>query len=135
MIVAYYLYTCCYSVILQFSCLTCYLVILYLQLFLLLFCAHCLYKRALPFTHTLTRSLSDDPGFARPDIGRFVFIVRCSMRPYASRGPGASSYLILVFLYFLCSCYFLILDISVLVVILILNSYDIMRGCLYVILQ
>ena len=28
------------------------------------------------YTHTLTRSLSDDPGFARPDIGRFVSIVQ-----------------------------------------------------------
>ena len=33
-------------------CLSCYLVILYLQLFFLLFCAHCVYARALPFTHT-----------------------------------------------------------------------------------
>ena len=43
---------------------------------LLLFCAHCLYIRAVLFTHTLTRSLSDDPEFARPDIGCFVSIVQ-----------------------------------------------------------
>jgi len=43
---------------------------------LLLFCAHCLYARAVLFTHTLTRSLSDDPEFACPDIGRFVSIVQ-----------------------------------------------------------
>jgi len=43
---------------------------------LLLFCAHCLHARVLPFTHTLTRSLSDDPGFARLNIGRFVPIVQ-----------------------------------------------------------
>ena len=50
-------YSCyCYSVV----CLSCYLVILCLQFILLLFCAHCLYARAVLFTHTLTRSLSDD---------------------------------------------------------------------------
>ena len=48
---------------------------LYLQLFFLLF-MHCLSARAVPFTHTLTRSRSDDPGFARPDIGRFVPVVQ-----------------------------------------------------------
>jgi len=37
--------------------------------------------------------------------------------------------------YLLPSCYFLILDISDSVVILVLYFYDIMRGCLYVILQ
>ena len=33
-------------------CLSCYLVILWLQFILLLFCAHCWYARAFPFTHT-----------------------------------------------------------------------------------
>ena len=66
--------------------LSCYLVIFGLQFIFLLFCAHCLYARAVLFTHTLTRSLSDDPGFTRPDIGRFVSIARCSMRPYILRG-------------------------------------------------
>ena len=65
-----YSYSCyCYSV----AYVSCYLIILYLQLFLLLLYAPCLYARALPFTHTLTRSLSDDPGFARPDIGRLFY--------------------------------------------------------------
>ena len=50
------------------------------------------------YTHTLTRSLSDDPGFARPDIGRYVSIVQVSMRLYASRRAGASPYSIMVFL-------------------------------------
>jgi len=41
---------------------------LYLQLFLLLF-VHIVYMHELSlYTHTLTRSLSDDTGFARPDI-------------------------------------------------------------------
>jgi len=57
-------------------CLLLYLVILCLQFILLLFCAHCLHARTLPFTHTITRSLFDDPGFVRPDIGRFVSIVQ-----------------------------------------------------------
>ena len=36
--------------------------------------AHCSYARAIsPFTHTHSPwSRSDDPGFARPDIGRFA---------------------------------------------------------------
>ena len=70
---------------------------------LLLFCAHCLHARAVLFTHTLTRSLSDDPGFARPDIGRFVSIVQVfdeTVRLYALRGTGRSLYLIPVFLHF-----------------------------------
>ena len=33
-------------------CLSCYIFIFWLQFILLLFCAHCLYARALPFTHT-----------------------------------------------------------------------------------
>ena len=93
-------------------CLSCYLVIFWMQFILLLSCAHCLYARAFPFTHTLTRSLSDDPRFARPDIGRFVSKCRCTMRLYASRRAGASPYLIPVFLSFLPSYYFLILVIS-----------------------
>ena len=125
-----FLHTCCYSVIFQLSVYP-VIVIFCVQFILLLFCAHCLYAQAVLFTHTLTRSLSDDPGFARPDIGRFVSIVRYSMRPYILWGAWVSlwfghshlSYLPIIFL---------ILDISVLVVIPVLDSYDIMRGCLYV---
>jgi len=116
-------------------CLSCCLVILWLQIILLLFCAHCLYARALPFTHILIRSLSDDPEFARPDIGCLFLLCRCSMRPYTLRRAGASSYSIPVFLSFLPSYYFLILVISDSVVIPVLHLYDIMRGCLYMILQ
>ena len=98
---------------------------------LLLFCAHCLYARALPFAHTLSRSLSDDPEFARPDIGRFISIVQV----FEETVRFANPYSILVFLSFLSSYYFLILVISDSFVIPVLYSYDIMRGCLYVLLQ
>ena len=116
-------------------CLSCYLVILYLQLFLLLFCAHCLYARAFSFTHTLTRSLSDDPEFVRPDIGRFVSIVQVFVETVRFAKSWSFSLFdsdILIFLAFILfsdspyirfnchSC---------------LHLYDIMRGCLYVILQ
>ena len=116
-------------------CLSCHLVILCLQFILLFLCAHCLYARALLFTHTLIGSLSDDHEFVRPDIGRFLILFRCSMRLYTSRGAGLSSYLIPVFLSFLPSCYFLILDILDSVVIPVLYLYNVMRGCSYVILQ
>ena len=104
---------------------------------LLLFCAHCLYARALLFTHTLTRSLSDDPGFARADIGQFVSTVQLfdeTVRD-ASRRAGASPYSIPVFLSFFPSYYFLILFIPDSFVIPVLYSYDSMHGCLYVLLQ
>ena len=70
------------------------------------------------YIHT-HRSLSDDPGFVRPDIGRLFLLFRCSLRPYASRRAGASPYSIPVFLSFLPSYYFLILVISDLAVILV----------------
>ena len=67
---------------------------------LLLFCAHCLYARAVLFTHTLTRSLSDDPGFARPDSGRFVSIVQVFDETVRFARSWTLSLLILVFLHF-----------------------------------
>ena len=87
------------------------------------------------YTHTLNGSLSDGPEFARPDIGRFLILFRCSMRPHSSRGARVSLFLVLVFLSLLPSYYFLIFDISDPVVIPVLDVYDIIRGCLYVILQ
>ena len=41
-------------------------------------------------THSLW-SRSDDPGFARPDIGRLFLMCRCSMRRYALRGAWVLS--------------------------------------------
>ena len=56
-------------------CWSYYLVILYLQLSYY-YLVHIVYMHELSPLHTLTRSLSDDPGFVRPDIGRFVSIAQ-----------------------------------------------------------
>ena len=56
-----------------------------------------LYARVLLFTHTLTRSLSDDLGFARPDIGRFVSIVQVFDETVRLARNWTLSLLILVF--------------------------------------
>ena len=84
-----YAYSCyCYSV----DCLSCYVVILCLQFILLLFCAHCLYARVVLFTHTLTRSLSDDPGLHVQILDALFLLCRCSMRLYALREAGRSPF-------------------------------------------
>ena len=94
-----YSYSCyCYSV----AYVSCYLIILYVQLFLLMLYAPCLYARALPFTHTLTRSLSDDPGFACPDIGRLFYCADVQWDCTTCEEPDSLSF-ILSFLY---SCYY-----------------------------
>ena len=96
-----------------------------LQFILLLFCAHCLYARALPFIHTLTRSLSDDLRFARPDIGRFVSIVQvfdetvCLARNWTLSFDSG-------ILFFLYSCYYFDSCISHLAAFLFLISFEIM---------
>ena len=132
-LVVFYLHTnsCyCYSVI----CLSCYLFILHLQFILLLFYAHCLYARALPFTHTPQVAFWR-PWICTPDIGCFVSIVQV----FDETVRFAKSWIFSLFdfgiLIFLVSYYFLILVISDSVLILVLDSYDIMCGCLYVILQ
>ena len=124
-------YSCyCYSV----ACLSSDLIILCLQLFLLLVYAHCLYARAFPFTHTLTRSRSDEPGFARPDIGRLFLLCRCSMRLYALRGTGRSlSLLILVFFPFFIPAIIFDSCISHLAFILFLISFEIMCSLICII--
>ena len=100
------------SVILQFSCLSCYSVVLYLQLFLLLLCAHCFYARAFPLhTHSPGRFLTTLDLHVQI-LDALFLLCRCSMRPYASRIAGASPYSILVLLSFKPSYYFLILIIS-----------------------
>ena len=79
--------------------------LLYLQLFLLLFMHIVSSARAVSPLHTHSLwSRSDDPGFARPDIGRLFLMCRYSMRRYALRIAGASSYSTLVLLHS-CSCY------------------------------
>ena len=64
---------------------------------------HIVYMHELSLTQTPTRSISDDPGFARPDIGRLFLLCRCSVRLYALRGTWVLS---LLFWY---SCIFLFL--------------------------
>ena len=89
------------------------------------------------YTHTLTRSLSDDPGFVRSDIGCIHFIFQVFDELVASRGVWSFPLLILVFLSSFHSCFCTFLDFCILdlVFTLILYLYDIMRICLYVILQ
>ena len=78
---------------------------------LIIIYAHCSSARAFPFTHTLTRSRSDDPGFARPDIGRFVSVVQMFFALiYNARSLSPSLFLVSSsLLYF---CHFLILSLS-----------------------
>ena len=126
-----YLYSCyCYSV----AYVSCYLIISYLQLFLLLLYAPCLYARALPFTHThsLGRFLTTlDLDIQILDALSLLLVFDETI--HIARSLSLS--LILVFLSLFSSCYFLILDILDSVAILFLHLYDIMRGCLYMILQ
>ena len=52
--------------------------------------------------YTLTESLSDDPEFTRPDIGCFLLLIRCSMRPeleFFSTYFGILIFLLFMFLY------------------------------------
>ena len=73
---------------------------------------HIIYMHELSSLNTLTRSLSDDPGFVVQILDALFLLFRCSLRLYASRRAGASPYSIPVFLSFLPSYYFLILVIS-----------------------
>jgi len=116
-------------------CLSCYLVILYLQFILLLFCAHCLYARAFLFTHT------HSPGRFLTTLDLHVQILDalfllCRVRwdctlceelellPIRFRYSYLSGlHIIYWFSLYQFSCYSS------------LYLYDIMRGCLYVILQ
>jgi len=87
------------------------------------------------YTHTLTRSLSNDPGFARPDIGRFVSVVQmfvetvCFTKSWSFSLFDSSILILLTFLLFPDSRYIRFSCYSS------LYLYNIMRGCSYVILQ
>jgi len=61
------LFSCLFIMLFSYRMTSVYLIIILCILFI---CT------SSPFTHTLTRSLSDDPRFAHPDIGRFVSIVQ-----------------------------------------------------------
>ena len=86
------------------------------------------------YTHSLGRFLTTLDLHVQI-LDALFLLCRCPMRLYALRGAGRSPYSIPVFLSFLPSYYFLILVISDSVVIPVLHLYDIMCGCLYVILQ
>ena len=98
---------------------------------------HCFYARAVPFyTHTLTMV-----AFWRPWIctSRYWTVCRCSLRLYASTNSwsfflfSSGTFIFLPFVLFPISRY--IRSVLISVIILALDSYDIMRGCLYVVLQ
>ena len=55
--------------------------------------------------HTLTSSLSNDPGFARPDIGRFVSIVQVFVETVCFAKSWSFSLFDSGILSFLYSCY------------------------------
>ena len=91
-----------------------------------------------PFFYTLIRSLPDDPGFARPDTGCFMILIRCSIENgHVARNWSFSlSTLVLLSLFwFLLICsfpdhlYFAFSYYS------IPYSYIIMCGHLYMLLQ
>ena len=88
------------------------------------------------FTHTLTRSLSDDPEFARPDVGRFISIVQVFDETVRFARSWTLSLLILVFLplFIPFSILFLIHAYQI-QSLFYCFLYDIMRGYLYGILQ
>ena len=117
--------------------LSCYLFIFCLQ-FIILWYMYTLFicTSTFSFSYTLTGS-SDNSGFARPDIGCIHFIFQVFDELVASRGVWSFPLLILVFLSSFHSCFCTFLDFCILdlVFTLILYLYDIMRICLYVILQ
>ena len=125
-------YSCyCYSVH-----LLCYLVIHVCSYLVIILCTLFIYTSSPLYTHTHSSGRFLMTLDLRVQILDALFLLfRCSLRPYASRRAGASSYLIPVFSSLLYFCYFFILDISDSFVILVLDLYDIMRGCLYVILH
>ena len=85
-------------------------------------------------THS-PRSLSDDPGFARPDIGQFVSNVQVFVEAVRFANSWSfflfysGTFIFLAFVLFPDSCYVssVVIPVSI--------SYDIMRGCLYMALQ
>ena len=60
-------------ILLLFSCLFVMLFNYHMTAVILVIILCTLFICTSSFTHTLTRSLSDDPGFARPDIGRLFY--------------------------------------------------------------
>ena len=87
-----------------------------------------------PFSYALIRSLPDDPGFARPDFGHFIILSGFVETEHVARSWSSlfDSGILTSFYSYLCTFLdFCILD-SVFIPVFL---YDIIRGCLYVILQ
>ena len=84
--------TCIHVVIMFITVLLfiCYLVFLPAVISYYYICTWFLLHELFPlYTHSLW-SRSDDPGFARPDIGRLFLMCRCSTRLFVLRGTGRS---------------------------------------------
>ena len=72
--VVLYLYSCLLSYVLLFSYLLCYLVFLSAVVFTVIYAHGFFCTSCIPPLHTHSLwSRSDDPGFARPDIGRLFY--------------------------------------------------------------
>ena len=102
--------------------------------------AHCFFRTSFSPLHTHSLwSRSDDPGFARPDIGRLVSFVQvfveavCFANSWSFFLFYSGTLIFLAFILLPDSCH--ISSVLIPVTILALDSYDIMRGCLYVVLQ
>ena len=95
--------TCGHLILLLTAFITvhfCLHIILVLFQFIVSFtCSHVICTRTFSFTlHAHWVTLPDDLGFARPDVGCFISLIRCSLRSYALQGLGVSPFLDLVFL-------------------------------------
>ena len=98
--VVFYLYFVLLSDMLQFSYLSCYSVVLYLQ-FILLPYAHVLMHELFPlYTHTHHGRVLTTLDLHVQILDDLFPLCRCSLRLYASRIAGASPYSILVLLSF-----------------------------------
>ena len=85
------------------------------------------------YTHTLIRSLSDDPGFARLDIGRFVSNMQVFDETVLLARNWTLSLLILVFFPFFIPAISFDSCISHLASILFLTSFEIMCSLICII--
>ena len=118
-----------------YSCFICY-ICLFSLLFILMYTLFICTSTS-SFSYTLIRSLPDDPEFARPDTRCFMLLIRYWERITGILRSRSSLLLDHFFSVFSTSSLFhsfMILCIGVMLV-LFLYLYDIMRGCLYVILQ
>ena len=121
------LFSCLFIMLFSYLMTAVYLVIILCTLFIC--------TSSSLYTHTLIRSLSNDLGFARPDIGRFIFVAQVFDETVRFAKRWSFSLFDSDILILLAFILFSNLVISDPVIILALDSYDIMRGYLYVILR